>query len=80
MASTVIQLEVPRELRGRVISLYVSTLIGLPALGSLGVAALARAMGRGAEGAPRAVIVGAAALGVVLAIATPFLAREHARQ
>ncbi len=45
MIATVVQLRVPGELRGRVISLYTITLIGLPALGALGVAALARALG-----------------------------------
>jgi MFS family permease len=50
MIATVIQLRVPGELRGRVMSLYAITLIGLPSLGSLGVAALARSLG---EGVPR---------------------------
>jgi MFS family permease len=45
MIATVIQLRVPGELRGRVISLYAITLIGLPSLGALGVAALAGALG-----------------------------------
>jgi hypothetical protein len=44
MIATVIQLSVPGELRGRVISLYAITLIGLPSLGALGVAALARGL------------------------------------
>jgi MFS family permease len=48
MIATVIQLRVPGELRGRVISLYAITLIGLPSLGALGVAALARALSAGA--------------------------------
>ena len=47
MIATVIQLRVPGELRGRVMSLYAITLIGLPSLGSLGVAALARSLGEG---------------------------------
>jgi len=47
MIATVIQLRVPGELRGRVISLYAITLIGLPSLGSLGIAALARGLGDG---------------------------------
>jgi hypothetical protein len=49
MIATVIQLSVPGELRGRVISLYSITLIGLPSLGALGVAALARGLGDGAQ-------------------------------
>ena len=49
MIATLIQLEVPGELRGRVMSLYAVTLIGLPALGSLGVAALAKALGGAAS-------------------------------
>jgi MFS family permease len=49
MIATVIQLSVPGELRGRVISLYSITLIGLPSLGALGVAALARSLGEGAQ-------------------------------
>jgi MFS family permease len=44
MIATVIQLSVPGELRGRVISLYAITLIGLPSLGALGVAALANSL------------------------------------
>jgi hypothetical protein len=49
MIATLIQLEVPGELRGRVMSLYAVTLIGLPSLGSLGVAALAKALGDAAS-------------------------------
>jgi MFS family permease len=49
MIATVIQLSVPGELRGRVISLYAITLIGLPSLGALGVAALARNLEDGAS-------------------------------
>jgi hypothetical protein len=49
MIATVIQLRVPGQLRGRVMSLYAITLIGLPSLGSLGVAALARDLGEGAS-------------------------------
>lgn len=49
MIATVIQLQVPGELRGRVMSLYAVTLIGLPSLGALGTAALATALG-GASG------------------------------
>lgn len=65
MIATKIQLEVPRELRGRVIGLYTITLIGLPALGSLAMAALARF-----AGAPQAVTCGALVLGVALLVAS----------
>ena len=66
MISTVIQLRVPPELRGRVISLYVITLIGMPSLGALGLAAIARALGM-PGGAARAIIGGAIVLLVALA-------------
>jgi MFS family permease len=103
MIATMIQLRVPGELRGRVMSLYAITLIGLPSLGALGVAALADTLGGGrsvgwsrpllglletlginaltgrlgaAAGAPRAIILGALALTLVLALTAPLFARE----
>jgi MFS family permease len=49
LIATLIQLRVPGELRGRVMSLYAVTLIGLPSLGALGLASVAAALaGRGA--------------------------------
>src|SRR5262249_6786901 len=51
MIATIIQLRVPGELRGRVMSLYAITLIGLPSLGALGVAALADTLGEGQSSA-----------------------------
>ena len=66
MVATTIQLEVPGPLRGRVIALNTSTLIGLPSLGSLAVAAVAKA-----HGAPIAVTAGAAAFGLALLISLP---------
>ncbi|MDP9314875.1 MAG: MFS transporter [Chloroflexota bacterium] len=93
MIATTIQLRVPGELRGRVISLYTITLIGLPSLGALGVAAVARSLTEGGRhgwsgplltvldilgvggltrylgavaGAPRAIVLGALLLLVVL--------------
>ncbi len=66
LISTVIQLRVPGHLRGRVISLYVITLIGLPSLGALGLASIARSLG-GAGAAPHAVVGGAAVLLIALA-------------
>lgn len=50
LIATVIQLRVPGQLRGRVMSLYAITLIGLPSLGALGVAALADRLGDAAQG------------------------------
>ena len=53
MIATVIQLHVPGELRGRVISLYAITLIGLPSLGGLLVAGIAEQLsGQPAAGWP----------------------------
>ncbi|MFN8481799.1 MAG: MFS transporter [Anaerolineae bacterium] len=45
MIATSLQLHVPNQLRGRVMSLYATTLIGLPSLGALAVAALAKSLG-----------------------------------
>ena len=102
MIATMIQLRVPGELRGRVMSLYSITLIGLPSLGALGVAALADTLGEGrssawsrplmglldllgvntltsslgaAAGAPRAILLGALALLLVLALTAPLFLR-----
>ena len=63
--STFIQFSVPNEMRGRVMSLYAVTLIGLPSLGALGSGALAEWLG-GVAGAPRAVLLGAGLLAVIL--------------
>jgi len=105
MIATMIQLRVPGELRGRVISLYAITLIGLPSLGALGVAALANTLGEGrgsawsrpllglldvlgvngltsqlgaAAGAPRAIMLGALALTLVLGLTAPLFLRTGA--
>lgn len=69
--STFIQFIVPGELRGRVMSLYTVTLIGLPSLGALGTGAVAEWLG-GVEGAPRAVLLAAAVLGIILIPVLPF--------
>ena len=69
--ATFIQLATPNELRGRVMSLYAITLIGLPALGALAIGSLAEVLG-GISGAPRAVLLGALALGAVLTLVAPF--------
>ncbi|MGB8980668.1 MAG: MFS transporter [Anaerolineales bacterium] len=68
--ATFIQLSVPNELRGRVMSLYTVTLIGLPSLGAMGSGAVAEWLG-GVEGAPHAVLIGAAILGVILLFVIP---------
>ncbi len=68
--ATLIQLSVPNEMRGRVMSLYTVTLIGLPSLGALGSGAVAERLG-GLEGAPHAVLIGAIVLGVILLLVTP---------
>ncbi len=74
--STFIQFTVPNELRGRVMSLYTVTLIGLPSLGALGSGSLAEWMG-GVEGAPRAVMLCAGILGMfTLALAPVFIRRD----
>ena len=67
MIATVIQLRVPGPLRGRVIALYVSTLIGLPSLGALGSAAVAKYLGS----APRAIELGALVFALAIALAAP---------
>ena len=68
--ATFIQLAVPHELRGRVMSLYTVTLIGIPSLGALGIGALADWLG-GIDGAPRAVLLGAVALIIILVLSIP---------
>ncbi len=65
--ATFIQVWAPRELRGRLMSLYAITLIGLPSLGALGSGAVADLLG-GLKGAPRAVALGAILLVIILVI------------
>jgi MFS family permease len=60
--ATVIQQRVPPELRGRVISLHVVTVIGLPLLGSLLLALLTRAL------SPRLAVTGFAGVSVLYAL------------
>jgi MFS family permease len=76
LIGTFIQVEVPNELRGRVMSLYAITLIGLPAMGALVVGSLAEALG-GVSGAAWAVLIGAAVFAVLLALSAPTIARAH---
>jgi MFS family permease len=74
--ATFLQLEAPNELRGRVLSLYSITLIGLPALGALASGALAEWLG-GLSGAPYAVLLGGVmALVIVLVLGRIFWSRE----
>ncbi len=68
--STFIQFAVPNELRGRIMSLYTITLIGLPSLGALGSGAVAEWLG-GVQGAPRAVMLAAIALFLILIVVVP---------
>jgi MFS family permease len=76
MIATFIQVMVPNRMRGRLMSLYAITLIGLPSLGALGSGSLAQALG-GLQGAPRAVLLGGALVGIVLlAVASLFWKRE----
>jgi MFS family permease len=78
--STFIQFSVPNEMRGRVMSLYTVTLIGLPSLGALGTGAVAEWLG-GIQGAPRAILLGAVALAVILLFVVPvFWKRELPRR
>jgi MFS family permease len=65
--ATFIQMEAPKELRGRLMSMYAITLIGLPSLGAMGSGAVAEKLG-GLQGAPRAVALGAVILAVILGI------------
>ncbi len=73
--STFIQFLVPNELRGRVMSLYTVTLIGLPSLGALGTGSLAEWLG-GVQGAPRAVMLCALLLGALVLALMPAFARR----
>lgn len=81
MIATMLQLDVPSQLRGRVMSLHAVTLIGVPSFGGLLVTNMTTWLGRGdtlaavsASGAPLALVVGAtcvAVLYLVVRIPTP---------
>jgi MFS family permease len=72
--STFIQVSVPNELRGRVMSLYSITLIGLPSLGAMGSGSAAEMLG-GIAGAPRAVLLGGVVVGLAALSAAPLFWR-----
>ncbi len=73
--ATFLQVDAPSDLRGRVMSLYAITLIGLPSLGALGTGAAAEWLG-GTAGAPRAVLISAILLAVVVVACAPFFLRR----
>jgi MFS family permease len=76
IVSTFIQVSAPNELRGRVMSLYSITLIGLPSLGAMGSGGAAEMFG-GIGGAPRAVLLGGVVVGLAAIAAAPvFWKRE----
>ncbi len=68
--ATFIQVMIPNEMRGRVMSYYTVTLIGLPSLGALGSGAVAQSLG-GINGAPHAVLITAILLGIILVLVAP---------
>jgi MFS family permease len=72
LISTQLQVISPHHLRGRVMSLYAITLIGLPSLGALAIGGLAEKLG-GLQGAPEAVLVGGVIMGVTILLAAPRL-------
>ncbi len=76
ITSTFIQMTVPNELRGRVMSLYSITLIGLPSLGAMGIGSVAELLG-GLSGAPRAVFVGGTIVGVVSLFTIPLFWKRN---
>ena len=73
--ATFIQVAVPRELQGRIMSLYTITLIGLPALGGLGIGAGAELLG-GISGATHAVLLGGFIVGLIWLLVLPFFWRR----
>ena len=85
MIATMLQLEVPGHLRGRVMSLHAVTLIGVPSFGGLVVTNLTTWLGHGsniadisATGAPLALVVGAVCV-AILFIVVRFPARTAHR-
>ncbi len=78
LISTQLQLTSPQHLRGRVMSLYAITLIGLPSLGGLAIGALAEKLG-GLQGAPEAVLIGGLVMAVMMLAAAPSLRRRDTK-
>jgi MFS family permease len=76
IVSTFIQVSVPNELRGRVMSLYSITLIGLPSLGAMGSGSAAELLG-GIAGAPRAVLLGGVVVGLAAIGAAPLFWKRN---
>ena len=70
MIATFIQMSVPNEMRGRIMSLYTVTLIGLPSLGAMGSGAVAEWLG-GVKGTSHAVLLGATIMVTILFAVTP---------
>ncbi len=72
MIATMLQLDVPGHLRGRVMSLHAITLIGVPSVGGLLITSLTTLLGNGsdsrainASGAPFALLVGASSVALL---------------
>lgn len=74
LVATIIQMTTPNELRGRVMSLFTVCLIGLPSLGALSSGVIAEHLG-GIYGAPRAILLGAFLMAVILVVTAPVLFR-----
>jgi MFS family permease len=72
ICGALIQLETEDRMRGRVMSLYSITLIGLPSLGVFGSGTVAQFLG-GERGVPAAVVWGAALLALSVILAEPGL-------
>ncbi|MFM2308569.1 MAG: hypothetical protein RLY87_689 [Chloroflexota bacterium] len=75
MIATMLQLDVPGHLRGRVMSLHAITLIGVPSVGGLLVTSLTTLLGSGSDtrsinatGAPFALLVGAATVALLFVL------------
>ncbi|HMB22782.1 MAG: MFS transporter [Chloroflexota bacterium] len=77
--ATFLQISAPPEMRGRVMSLYTVTLIGLPSLGAMGSGAVAEWLG-GVEGAPHAVLIGAVIFSVILLLVIPLFWKQDLPQ